>query len=281
MLIGMRAHDLGKLPVEELADKIQKNKISYIQLALSKAIAGIDDPTGILNPGLANYFREVFYKRGIKISVLGCYLNYIHPDPDQRRRNVNVFKEHIRFARDFGCSVVGTETGSINSDYSFNIKNQGDEAFQMLYESLKELVEEAEKFGVFVGIEGVTSHVISTPKRMKQMIDKINSNHLQVIFDPVNLLSIENYKKQDEVIKESFDLFGDKIVIIHAKDFVIENGKLKQLAPGKGMLNYKLLCELIKERKPYIEILMEETKESTLSESIDYIETIMNKGEYV
>jgi len=271
MLIGVRAHDFGKLPVEELASKIQEKKISYIQLALSKAIIGIDDPVRILNPGLASYIRNVLFEHKIKISVLGCYLNYIHPDLNQRKNNINIFKEHIRFARDFGCSVVGTETGSLNADYSFNIDNNGDKAFQMLFESLKELVEEAERFGVFVGIEGVTSHVISTPQRMKEMIDKINSNNLQVIFDPVNLIDISNYKNQDQIIKDSFELFGDKIVVIHAKDFIVKNGNLTQAAPGKGMLNYKLLCDLIKERKPYIEIVMEETTPLTLTESIEYI----------
>lgn len=272
MLLGVRAHDFGKLPVHELANKIHEKNISYVQLALSKAIAGIDNPTGILNPGLASYIRDIFFKKNIKISVLGCYLNYIHPDLEQREINISVFKEHIRFARDFGCSVVGTETGSINANDSFHVDNKGNNAFQMLYESLKELVAEAEKFGVFVGIEGVTSHVINTPQRMKQIIDKIGSNNLQVIFDPVNLISIENYKNQNKIIEESFDLFGDKIVIIHAKDFTIVNGELLQVAPGKGMLNYKLLCELIKKRKPYIEILMEETTESTMTESIEYIE---------
>ncbi|MCA9734300.1 MAG: sugar phosphate isomerase/epimerase [Deferribacteres bacterium] len=272
MLLGARAHDFGKLPVEELAKKIQEKKIAYIQLALAKAIAGIDDPAGILNPGLASYFRDVFYKRDIKISVLGCYLNYAHPDQEQRRKNIEVFKQHIRFARDFGCSVIGTETGSINADYSCNFENQGDKAFQILYESLQELVDEAEKFGVFVGIEGVTSHIISTPTRMKQMLDKIDSPHLQVIFDPVNLLSIENYENQDKIIEESFDLFGDKIAIIHAKDFIIKDNELHQLAPGNGLLNYKLLCKLIKKRKPYIEILMEEMSESIISESMAYIE---------
>ena len=272
MLIGVRAHDFGKLPVEELARKIQKNNISYIQLALSKAIAGIDDLKGILNPGLASYIRDVLFKSNIKISVLGVYLNYIHPNAKQRKENLEVFKEHIRFARDFGCSVVGTETGSLNADYSFHTENKGDKAFQKLFESLKELVDEAEKFGVFVGIEGVTSHVISTPERMKRMLDKIDSNNLQVIFDPVNFIDIHNYQDQDKVIKDSFDLFGDKIVIIHAKDFTVIDGELKQVAPGEGILNYKLLCELIKERKPYIEILMEETTPSTIIKSLTYIE---------
>jgi sugar phosphate isomerase/epimerase len=272
MFIGVRAHDFGKRPVEELAKRIQEKKISYIQLALSKAIEGIDNPAGILNPGLASYIRDVLYKHNIKISVLGVYLNYIHPDKEQRKRNIELFKEHIRFARDFGCSVVGTETGSLNADYSFNVENISNKAFEMLYMSLKELVDEAEKFGVFVGIEGVTSHVLTTPQRMKEMLDKINSNHLQVIFDPVNLIDINNYKDQEKIITESFELFGDKIVVIHAKDFIVEKDKLTQVAPGKGILNYKLLTDLINKRKPHIEILMEETNPLTILESIKYIE---------
>lgn len=272
MLIGVRAHDFGKLSIEELAKRIQENKISYIQLALSKAVAGIDDPAGILNPGLASYIRDILYKRNIKISVLGVYLNYIHPDIEQRRKNIEIFKEHVRFARDFGCSVIGTETGSLNADYSYNIENESNYAFNLLYNSLSELVDEAEKFGVLVGIEGVTSHVLTTPQRIKEMLDKISSNNLQVIFDPVNLIDLKNYNEQERIIKQSFELFGDKIAVVHAKDFIVENNNLTQVAPGRGILNYKLLCDLIKERKPYIEILMEETSPSNIHESINYIE---------
>ena len=31
----------------------------------------------------------------------------------------------------------------------------------------------------------------------------------------------------DEIINKVFDLYGDRIVVIHAKDFVIEEGKVK------------------------------------------------------
>ncbi|MBI1932945.1 MAG: sugar phosphate isomerase/epimerase [Ignavibacteriales bacterium] len=272
MLIGVRAHDFGKLSIEELAKKIQEKNISYIQLALSKAVAGIDNPSGILNPGLASYIRDILYKHNIKISVLGVYLNYIHPDIEQRRKNIEIFKEHVRFARDFGCSVIGTETGSLNANYSYNSENESDYAFNLLYNSLSELVDEADKFGVFVGIEGVTSHVLTTPQRIKEMLDKINSNNLQVIFDPVNLIDFKNFNEQDRIIKQSFELFGDKIAVIHAKDFIVENNNLSQVAPGKGILNYKLLCDLIKKRKPHIEILMEETTPLNIHESINYIE---------
>ena len=43
------------------------------------------------------------------------------------------------------------------------------------------------------------------------------------------------------------ELFRQDIRIIHAKDFIIENGELKQVAPGQGLLDYAYLLERIKE----------------------------------
>lgn len=274
MIIGVRAHDFGKQNIEDLAKKIGNKGFPCIQLALGKAVAGIDSSLGKLNPGMANYIRETLYKENIHVAVMGCYINPIHPDPIERRKSLERFKEHIRYARDFGCSIVGTETGSMNADFSYNPATHSEEALQILIESVKELVEEAEKFGVLVCIEGVTSHSVSTPQKMKRVLDTIQSNNLQVIFDPVNFLSIENYQNQDEIIKESFELFGDRIVILHAKDFIIEDGKMVTVETGKGLLNYELLIKLTKVQKPYIQVLLENATEDTAQASKKYIEDI-------
>lgn len=274
MMLGVRAHDFGKLPVEQLAQKIHEKGLSCIQLALPKAIAGFDNDIGRLNPGLAWRIRETFHKYNIQIAVLGCYINPVHPDPEERRQQLNRFKEYIRFARDFGCSIIGTETGSLNRDFSFNPENHGDEAFKTLVQSVTELVEEAEKFGVFVGIEGVRNFIIHSPQRMKHLIDAIGSNHLQVIFDPVNYLSLQNYKNQDQIIKDAFNLFGDRIQILHAKDFIVENDTLKGVRIGSGILNYELLIKLLKIQKPYVNILMEEAVVEDMDKNIQFIKNV-------
>ena len=207
MHIGVRAHDFGRLPAGELAARIAAKGLSCVQLALSKAIAGLDLRPGDLNPGLAFHIGQAFHRHGLQIAVLGCYVNPIHPDAETRRALLDFFKEHLRFARDFGCGLVALETGSINADYSFHPDNPGETAFQLFLAGIASLVEEAEKSGVIVGIEGVTTHVVSTPARMAKVLGAIGSNHLQVVFDPVNLLSADNYRDQDAVIKEAFDLF--------------------------------------------------------------------------
>lgn len=270
MRIGVRAHDFGKLTAEELAGRIAAKGLSCVQLALSKAIAGLDLKPGDMNPGLAFQIGRAFHRHGIQIAVLGCYVNPIHPDPATRGVLLGLFKEHLRFARDFGCGLVALETGSINADYSFHPDNHGERAFQMFLASIAGLVEEAEKFGVLVGIEGVTTHVVYSPARMRRILDAMGSNNLQVVFDPVNLLSADNYQDQEGIMKEAFDLYGDRIVVIHAKDFVIEGRAFKAVRAGRGRLDYELLLGMIK-RKPYISVLLEETSEDTVEECVRFI----------
>ena len=155
------------------------------------------------------------------------------------QRQLEHVKEHLRFARDFGCSIVGTETGTVTPDFSYHPDTHSAKGFKLILKSVAELVGEAEKFGVFVGIEGVTKHSVSTPEKMARVIETIKSNNLQVILDPCNFISEDNYERQEEIIKQSFDLFGDRIQILHAKDFIIENRKKKIVLIGEGLLNYE------------------------------------------
>lgn len=262
--VGVRAHDFGRMPPDELAGRIAAKGLTCVQLALNKAIAGLDLRPGDMNPGLAFDVGQAFLRHGVQIAVLGCYVNPIHPDPAMRRDLLAFFKDHIRYARDFGCGLVGLETGSVNADYSPHPDNQGEAAFQEMLASLSELVAEAERFGVIVGIEAVTSHTVSTPARMRRVLDAIRSNNLQVILDPVNLISVENHLDQDRILRESFDLFGDRVAVIHVKDFTVEGGVYRQVRTGLGQLHTGLLLDLIQRRKPGISLLLEEVDEQSV-----------------
>jgi L-ribulose-5-phosphate 3-epimerase len=269
--IGIRAHDFGRLSAEELAAKIEAHHLVCTQLAPGKAIAGLELRPGVLNPGLAYDIGRAFREHGVQIAVLGCYVNPIHPDITTRRSLLGLFKEHLRYARDFGNGLVALETGSVNADYSPHPENHGETAFQQSLASIAELVAEAEQFGVIVGIEGVTSHVVSTPQKMRRMLDAVGSNNLQVVFDPVNLLSSENHHDQERVIGDSLELFGDRIAIIHAKDFLVSNGELRSASAGLGRLRHDLVMGFAVKQKPGISILLEDTNEQTARGSRDFL----------
>lgn len=274
MRIGVRGHDIGHYKLDNFGEIMKKKNLKSVQFVMKKIITEFEVTKGSMTPGMAEYIKRTLDKHDVNISILGCYINLANPDDNELNELLDTFKEHIRFAKYLGCSIVGTETGALNREYVYTEKNNTEEAFERSLNSIKILVKEAEKFGVIVAIEGVTKHVMNTPERLKRALDNVDSNNLQVIFDPINFIDESNYDKQDDIIRKSFDLFGDKIVIIHAKDFIYEDGKVKQVSIGKGQFNYPLLLSLIKQKKPYIDIILEDTVPEDLDSSIKYIEEI-------
>lgn len=274
MNLGIRAHDIENKDLEDLTQKLTEKNLYTVQFALKKSIKEWEITTSSLNTGLARKISRQLNEKSINISVLGCYINMIHPNPEERKKALDYFKAHIRFARDFECSIVGTETGGVLEEIVYTKENYSEEAYQKVVTSVKELVLEAEKFGVIVGIEGGINHPIYSPKMMKRLIDDVDSNNLQIIFDPVNYLTLENYQEQKKIMDEAFELFGDRIIIIHAKDFVVNQNKIEFVPVGKGKLDYLHLFNKIKFSKPCIPILMEDTQEPHIDHGTAYLTKI-------
>ncbi len=272
MRIGIRAHDVKADTFEQLVEEINREGFHCCQLALSKAIKEFPTNKEAMTPGMALYMKEVFAKNSVDVAVLGCYLNLANPDKEQLADIIDTYKRHIRFASLLGCGLVGTETGACNTEYKFEPFSHTEEALEIFIKGLRQVVEYAEKLGVIVGIEPVHKHIMNNAKRTRQVLDAINSPNLQVIFDPVNLLNEENYMNHEEIIKEFVELNGKEIAIIHAKDFVIKDGVLKSVPSGQGMLNNDLLLSYIKKEKPFIHVLLEDTKPENAMQSREFME---------
>ncbi|MBQ9766371.1 MAG: sugar phosphate isomerase/epimerase [Lachnospiraceae bacterium] len=272
MRIGVRGHDMERVPFEQLVANIKKKGFHCTQLALSKAIYEFNVSEEAMTPGMALYLKQVFAENKVDVAVLGCYLNLANPNKEQLRKTIDTYKAHIRFASLLGCGVVGTETGAVNEEYRFEEANHSEEALQIFINNFREVVEYAEKMGVIIAIEPVWKHIVCDIKRARKVLDAINSPNLQIIFDPVNTIDMHNYEKQDELLTEAFTLLRDEIAVIHAKDFIVEDGAVKSVVSGKGMLNYDLLMGLIKKHKPFVHVLLEDTNPDNVIETREFVE---------
>ncbi|MFP3090807.1 sugar phosphate isomerase/epimerase [Treponema sp. TIM-1] len=257
--LGFRAHDYGCLPPAELAKTIAAYGVESVQLALSKVFP-CPPPAGALSPGYARSVGKTFAEKGIAIAVLGCYINPVHPDRDERERSLRRFEEHLRFCRDFGCSLVGTETGSCNPDCSWHPDTKKRETFDLLCSSVERLLKTAEKCGSIVGIEGVADcHTLSSIELMQELIERFPSPALGVIYDPVNLIPNNGLARtQEEFFREALDVLGSRIMAVHLKDFRMEGGrKIGDLPAGAGELDWPCLLQLLMEKKPGVDLLLE------------------------
>ncbi len=260
---GIRGHDVRAEGLSKTAEKMGEYGIDYIQLVLEKSIEGF---------GYGQYSEEYAEKIKTmlgdkKIAILGSYINASSPDDEVLKYEIARFFEKIKYAKTLKPIAVGTETGIYIEG-----KTHTEEAYLRLRETVRTLVKEGERQGVNVAVEGVHLLVIDTPAIMKRLVDEINSPNLKVIFDPVNYININNYEKQDEIITEFFDKLHDRVVCIHVKDFIADGGRVRDTEVGKGLLNYGLIFEKLKEYNLNIPFIAEGFNEEKAKTVFDYFE---------
>lgn len=283
MQLGIRLHDVNASLSEEYqtlekrAEKAREEGFSCVHLAYSKVIKGYTFDNCALTEGLARYTRRVFEKENLDVAVLGCYLNLAHPDAGKLKEIQSRYYGNIRVASLLGASVVGTETGAPNAAYKTDANTHSKEALETFIKGLAPVVECAEKYGVSMAIEPVWKHIVYSPERARIVLDAIGSRNLRIIFDPVNLLCIENMDEREEIFGRTIELLGDDIAVVHLKDFVPEGDDLKSIAAGTGRMNYRQILRFMKERKPYIQATLENTVNENAVQSRLYLQNLYNE----
>ncbi len=291
MQFGFRAHDFGRMTIDTIARTFAAFAPVPIQLALHKALVDPPPHLGAKSPAYAKNIRTTLAQRGISIGVLGCYINPVHPDDEVLDSSLLKFEEHLRYASDFGCLVVGTETGSANADCSFHPQTSSERNFDRLCRSVERLVRTAGRYGAIVGVEAVArQHTIDSCGKMVRLLDRIDSPSLQAIYDPVNLLPWEGLAEVDGSLgavpsreiqhtffSQAFSAFGDRIVAIHLKDFrYVDGWKQGSLPPLTGDLDTVGLRELVARHRPDIDILLENCEPCSAAQTIGTLRRMVN-----
>lgn len=273
--LGIRAHDLGPADIDTLTDRINDYGLKHVQLAVKKSFPEVFNSYDKLTPGVANYYGTKFADAGIKISILGSYVNIVDQDPDKRKQALADFTTHLRLSDEFKASMVATETGSVGN--GFTEDNFTEEAFVETVDSVKKMVKDAEIFGTTVAIEPGINHPLYTAKLAKRLIDEVDSPNLKLILDCANLMLPSNHDRQEEVIEEAFDLLGDHIIAMHVKDYIIKDDHVEIVPVGTGEMNYERIMKFAKYEKPYLFVSLEATREPELADSIKLLKDVYDR----
>jgi sugar phosphate isomerase/epimerase len=284
MQLGIRLHDVNaSLPeseqsLEKRLEKAREEGFRCYHLALQKCISGVTFDDAALNEGLGAYLRRLSREYGIDLAVLGCYLNLAHPDPEKIREFQSRYYGHLRIAAISGAGMVGTETGAPNAAYKLDANTHGKEALLTFIRNLEPVVDAAESFGVSMAIEPVWNHIVFNADRALEVIRAIQSHNLRIIFDPVNLLGMENVDQRDKVIGDAMDKLADHIAMVHLKDFIRRDGQLVSAAAGTGEMDYREILRFMKARKPYIHATLENTSNDNAVNSRCLIQRIYDES---
>ena len=260
--ITIRGHDLSEVQtIEDLAEKTKEQGIHTRQLALGLSFPEISSGANEINSGMGNYVKRVLEKQEVSVGILSCYINMIHPDLTIREELLTKFEQYLRYASSFGASMVASETGCVLPEIQYTEENFTDEAFAEAVSVIRRLVKAGEKYQMMVGIEPGLNHPVYSLERVEQLIQAVDSDYLGIILDPTNLITSTDYQEQIQLVEEAFERFGEKICAVHLKDFRVEQEKIVPVNLGDGMIEYTKIKEIIKKNRPYLYVVLEETKD--------------------
>lgn len=278
--IGYRAHDFGVFDtLDEFIEGVHKyTDGGFVHIAPAKTIRSLkswrewDDE-------YAYSIKETLLQNNIRIKVLGCTINPVHPDKAKRDEEVERYKKNIRLSKSFGASIVGTETGSWSETISYSPLTFEPFVYDILLSAFDEMLNEAIKYDATIGIEPAAYvHTICSPERLRDILERFNDSHFMVTMDPINLIPRSGIKERDGSFRANPSIeaqrdyylplldFKDRIAILHAKDFKLtsEGYKKGDLTALTGVFDWKGFMHEIKKRGFDVPIILENMNPETL-----------------
>lgn len=275
MRIAFRTHDLGVKGLENAVQKCVSCGISAVQLVAYKFLDDVKYAPNGLTKERAEEIGKALKTAGISVPLIGAYFNPVHSNKEKVASCKAVFKDYLKYSALLGCNIVGSETGSFNDDkWTYNPLNRTEEALQTVIKTFKELALYAKEVGAYIGMEGAAGHVCWNVETLKRAVDGVGEDNVKVIFDIYNYLDAQNYKNYLEILDEGLKTFAGKIVVFHIKDCVFEDGKLKQVAPGKGMFDFNKILGKIKAYDKNAVLVLEGTSGDDILPCINFINKV-------
>lgn len=277
MKIAFRTHDLGAKGIDGVIYRLQQCGADAVQLVVYKFMEGVRQQPGSLTPELAEYIGKALRGAGVSVPLIGAYFNPVHSDKQKVAGCKAVFKEYLKYAKVLGSDIVGSETGSFNDDkWTYNPLNRTEEALSTVIDTFAELADCAAQYGVNIGMEGAAGHCCWCVKQLKRAVDGVGRPNVRVIFDLYNYLDMSNYNNYMDILDEGLETFAGRIAVFHMKDFVVRDGAVKQVAPGRGMFDYPAILAKIKAYDPEAVLVLEGTTGPDIEPSIEFVRSVWN-----
>ena len=269
MKTGMRLHDFPRTTPEELARMARMHGFESGQLAMQKALT-LPEETLLEDATLAR-IRTAFEAENVALSVLGCYIDPVGDDKTACEAAARKFCAHVEASAKLGAGCVGTETSNF-----FKPESERPAAYRELLTFVERACETAERVGAIVGIEPVATHTLNTPELAQQMLRDIASPNLRIIFDFVNLITLENMNDLDGVLNRAMDCFGDKLCAIHVKDCAFDGKNFINAKLGTGIVDWHKASKALYTANPNLCLLREGVWPDAVDEESAFLRALVD-----
>lgn len=203
----------------------------------------------------------------IFIAEVGAWSNLLHSDEVTRNSSMDYCIKQLELAEKLeACccvNIAGSRGKLFDGPHPDNLT---DETFEMIVDITQNIIDSVKPERTYFTLEFMPWIYPDSPDSYVKLIHAINRKHFAVHLDPVNIINCpERYFKNSNVIKECFSKLGPYIKSCHAKDITMSDKltvHLQEVAPGKGILNYKTYLAELQRLNPDIPLMLEHLQSS-------------------
>ena len=212
------AKDLGLSHIELIADQHYENP-----LCVTPFPTYLGQLPDLLELNLLSRDNNI----DIKSICADVFMDYHlhHEDPEEREKNKEALKTLLNYA-----GILGVKYITLPFVDNSSIKDS--KSLERLKKVLLEVLPIAQKIGINLCLE-----MDFPPKKLYKFIKSFRNRNLKINYDSGNSASL-GYN-----VKEEFDLYANKIGVIHIKDRVKDGGSVQI---GTGDVNWLEFISMIK-----------------------------------
>lgn len=268
--LGISTLGFTKLTNAELARELSDAGVRLIQLFLAQSDSnfwkynGRSDLTR-LTPERCREIAAVYRDAGITIHSLGVYTNLIHPDPAERKANLDYFAAMMDVGGHMDVHTFVSEAGHYRDAKAPEPQiahHFQDSVWPQMLATARQLAAMAEKRQGTVLLEGFYRGFLASAKRLRMFLEEIDSPSLRALLDPANLIEVND-------LEEMFQQLGPWLDCIHAKDR--KNHIERGVPAGQGSLDYVKFVTLAARHAPTAPLILEYVGPTDYRAALDHL----------
>ena len=248
----------------------------YLQKARFAAVScpiGHDAPGGTIAEVTAEAKR-----RDVTIAEVGVWRTPLAPNAQERAEALAFAKGQLALAEEIGAGCCVNIVGSRGARWDGAYRdNYSEETYAEIVRSIREIIDAVQPKRTFYTIEPMPWMVPDGPDEYLRLIRDVDRERFAVHMDFTNMISsAKRILFAEDFIEECFAKLGPRVKSCHIKDVLLESTfttMIRELAPGKGQLDYARVLRVIDKHLPKdAPVLLEHMQtDAEYAEAYDYV----------
>lgn len=270
MRLGIFAKTFQRPSVEMIFKAVAVHSLDCVQFNLS--CAGLSSMPEAVAATTLDRIRAAAQAPGVEIAAVSGTYNMIHPDVPVREQGLRRLRTLAAACKGMGTRVITLCTGTRDAQdmWRRHPDNDSTEAWADLLQAMERALLIAEEEQITLAFEPEHANVVNSAKRGRALLNELCSPHLKVVMDGANL--IDPGGDQKRVLEEAFELLGEDIIIVHAKDRSPDGGFC---AAGQGILDYRHYLNLLQNGAYHGPLILHGLGENEVDASLGMLRTIL------